>query len=189
MAEVDGPIQWEQSFGEALERSKTEKKPVMVFFHRDNCSGCAKLEALTYPDPTVAATIKEHFVPVKVNIREDIKLTQQYQAFWTPGIGILAGDGTLVYRNEGWLPPPEFAVTLLLARGYYFYRTKRQSQAAFAFNDLVTTYPTSPFAPEAQYMLGVCAYLDGSPEEQDEAFRLLIQWYPDSLWTAKARGI
>jgi hypothetical protein len=38
-------------------------------------------------------------------------------------------------------------------------------------------------------MLGVCAYLDGLPEEQEEAFRLLIGWYPSSLWAVKARGI
>ena len=189
MTETNGAIIWDPSLETALEQAKTEKKPVMVFFHRENCSGCAKFEALTYTDPTVITTINQHFIATKVDIREEIKITQQYQAFWTPSIGILTGSGVLVYRNEGWLPPPEFTTTLLLARGYFFYRTKRQGQAAFAFSDLVTTYPSSPFAPEAQYMLGVCAYLDGLPEEQEEAFRLVIQWYPSSLWAVKARGI
>ena len=142
MVKTNGPIQWKESFEDALEQAQEDRKPIMVFFHRENCSGCAKMEALTYPDPTVTATLNEHFVSVKVDIGRDINLTQQYQAFWTPAVAILTRDGTLVYRNEGWLPPPEFATMLLLARAYHFHRTKRQSQGAFAFNDLVTTYPT-----------------------------------------------
>lgn len=144
---------------------------------------------MTYPDPTVIATITDHYVPVQVNIRTDTQALQKYQAFWTPSIVVLQGDGSVIYRSEGWLPAPEFATMLALARGYYLHRRKRQGQAAMAFNDMVTRYPRSPFAPEAQYMLGVCAYLDGSHEEQEEAWRLLLQWYPDSIWATKARAI
>ncbi|MBI2166026.1 MAG: hypothetical protein HYU29_06440 [Chloroflexi bacterium] len=145
---------------------------------------------MTYPDPTVAAIVGEHFVPLMVNIRQQPDLLQRYQAFWTPSVCVIAQDGTLVYRNEGWMPAPEFATMLILARGYYFYRRKRHNQAALVFNEMVTRYPRSPFAPEAQYMLGVCIYLStGSSEEQEEAWRMLLQWYPASLWATKARGI
>lgn len=146
--------------------------------------------AVTYPDPTVATTINNHFVPVKVNIRQQPDIMQRYQAFWTPGVCVLHSDGSLVYRDEGWLPAPEFATMLMLARGYHLYRRKRHNQAALLFNELVTRYPTAPYAPEAQYMLGVCIYLStGSSEEQEEAWRMLLQWYPNSLWAAKARAI
>lgn len=145
------------------------------------------MDAVTYPDATVAATLNDLFVPVRVNIEESSKLAFQYGAIWTPNINIIEAKEHAVYRVEGWLAPSEFVTMLHLAKGHYLFSGKKFEDAAATFAMVAENYTRSDFAPEALYYVGVSRYLATSDvEEIKSAWGKLQRQHPQSTWTMRA---
>ena len=143
--------------------------------------------AVTYPDRQVAALLNENFVPVQVNIEKVAKLVDEFQALWTPNLNVIDGRGKRVYWVEGWLPPSEFAAMLGVARGHYFLRGKKYTEAAPLFKAVFEQNPPSQFAPEALYYRGVSRYLNSHKvDELKEDWIMLQRFYPQSAWSLRA---
>ena len=143
--------------------------------------------AVTYPDLTVANVLNTCFIPVQVNIEKVDELADRYLAKWTPNLNILDGKGDVIYKIEGWLPPSETAAMLILARGHYFRRHNRYQDAVTDFEKVLSTYPRSSFAPEAQYYKGVGRYLDSHEvDDLKEEWITLQRFYPASTWAVRS---
>jgi len=145
------------------------------------------LGAVTYPDLTVANLLNTYFIPVQVNIEEVSELADRYLAKWTPNLNVLDGKENVIYKIEGWLPPSETAAMLILARGHYFLHYKKFQDAVTDFEKVLSTYPRSSFAPEAQYYKGVGRYLDSHEvDELKEEWIALQRFYPASTWAVRS---
>lgn len=142
---------------------------------------------MTYPDLFVATLINEYFVPVQVNVAEDEALVKRYQALWTPNLNILDGDEKITYHVEGWLPASEYAAMLLLALGRYAILHERPDAATPFLQEVMDRFPSTSFAPEALYFIGVAKYLS-SHEADDlaEAWKRLQSRYPANSWALSA---
>jgi hypothetical protein len=146
------------------------------------------LGAVTYQEPAVADTISQRFVPVHVNALEESSkpLVERFRQIWTPDLRILGSDGFEFYRWNGYLPPYEFLPQLLVGQAQSCLRMHDEPGAAAVYEDVLRRFPTSEFAPEAQYYLAVSKY-----RRSHEAEDLLGGWrklqgrYPDSIWRVK----
>lgn len=70
---TEGAVQW-LTLEEAVERSKTEKRPVFIDVYTDWCGWCKVMDKKTFNEPNVAQLLNEKFYPVKFNAeqREDV---------------------------------------------------------------------------------------------------------------------
>jgi thioredoxin-related protein len=77
------------------------------------------MDTVTYPDPRVAQFVQQHFVPVKVGVKQNQRLAEDYLVSWTPNVVIADEQGKVHYRVEGYLPPEDFVAYLSLGVGKY----------------------------------------------------------------------
>ncbi|HUO76216.1 MAG TPA: thioredoxin family protein [Thermodesulfovibrionales bacterium] len=64
------------SLKEGTEKSKAEKKPMIVdFFYGKGCPRCEALQKGVYDNPTIAKKINDEFVPIRVDLTK--KLTEE----------------------------------------------------------------------------------------------------------------
>ena len=143
---------------------------------------------MTYPEPSVAQTIADHFVPVQINVQDEAAqpILERYRQFWTPEHRILGADGFSLYNWNGYLPPFEFLPQLLVGQAQALLRLRDEPRAATIYQDVLRRFPSSRFAAEAQYFLAVAAY-----KASHDGADLVGGWerlrgrYPDSLWRLK----
>ncbi len=71
--ETEGPVQW-LTFEEAVEKAKTEKRPIFIDVYTDWCGWCKVMDKNTFSEPQVAKLLNEKFYPVKFDAeqKEDV---------------------------------------------------------------------------------------------------------------------
>ncbi len=142
---------------------------------------------MTYPDLYVATLLNEYYIPLQVNIEKARDLILKYRPIWTPNLNILDEEGGMVNHIEGYLPPSEYSAMLLNARGHFFIRKKKYAGATPNFEEVVQKFPTSSFAPEALYYLGVSKYMTAHKvEELVGNWKKLQEVYPYSGWAIRS---
>jgi thioredoxin-related protein len=188
MTSKTATVNWRTEYDQALEQAADEQKPVLLFFYKDGCRGCAKMEAVTFPDLNVAHLLNEHFVSTKLDLLEQGRLAHKYHAIWTPNFRILDTEGDTIYQNVGWLPPSEFAPLLLLARGHFQFDRKRYEDAASIFAMLLDRYPRSGVMPECRFYLAISRYMVSDDHDKlEETWDAFYTAYPDNLWALRTR--
>lgn len=104
--ESDDPV-----YVAALARAQKENKPIVIDFSATWCAPCKKMERLTFPDPKVAALLKQ-CVFLKVDTDKHEKLTKSFGVTGLPDIRFLASDGTPKRRLTDYQAPDAFAKSL-----------------------------------------------------------------------------
>jgi uncharacterized protein len=66
----DNPVDWYPWGPEALDRARTEDKPILLSIGYSSCHWCHVMEDESFENPETAAYMNEHFVPVKVDREE-----------------------------------------------------------------------------------------------------------------------
>ena len=144
-----------------------------------------------YPDPKVVRYITEHLEPVRVHVRDQKdeykRLSERYNAQWTPTILIVDSDGAERHRIEGFLPTDEFLSQVELGLAKVAFQRQNFAEAERLYRELVEKFPSTDAAPEALYWAGVSKYKgtgDGSAlGATAKAFR---ERYQDTTWAKKA---
>lgn len=144
-----------------------------------------------YPDPQVARFIEEHFVPVRVHVKEQRdefkRLGTRYGAQWTPTILVVDPDGEERHRIEGFLPADELIPQLTLGLGHSAFARGRFDDAERWFEQVLHDYAQSDAAAEAQYWAGVSRYkASDDPAALAETARHFKERYRDTPWAKKA---
>jgi len=135
----------------------------------------------------VSKFISEHFVPVKIHIKERPQDFGRFKAEWTPTLIVAEPDGTERHRSVGFLPADDLLAQLDLGLGKAAFSRGQFQQAREAFQSVVEHYPQADAAPEAVYWAGVSAYkASDSADSLKQAAIQLRQKYPQSEWTKKA---
>lgn len=139
--ENEGLVQW-MTLEEALQKSKTEKRPVFIDVYTDWCGWCKVMDKNTFNDPKVSRLLNEKFYPVKFNgeQKEDVVFhgtTYKFVASGRSGYHELAAAllnnqlsyPTVVFLNEkfemlqplpGYRKPEEFhMIAQFIGEGHY----------------------------------------------------------------------
>jgi TolA-binding protein len=144
-----------------------------------------------YSNPRVIDFVEQHFVPVRVHVKEQAedfkRLGAKYNAQWTPTILLIDSDGSERHRIEGFLPVDDLLSQLALGLAKAAFARKDYASAESLFRKVVDQYPQSEAAPEALYWSGVSRYRatndSAALSETGRAFR---ERYQDTSWAKKA---
>jgi tetratricopeptide (TPR) repeat protein len=144
------------------------------------------MDTVTYSNDQVINFVGDHFVPLKVNTKENKELLCSYGVDWSPIIVILDQEGREHYRIAGYLPPQDYLAHLALGRGKAELDMQNYEEAANRLSEVVCYYQDSDAAPEAYYWMGVAKYKkDGSPEGLMKDWKYLAEKYPHNIWAKK----
>lgn len=140
-----------------------------------------------YPTSEVATFIADHFIPVKIHVKEQPATFERFGAPWTPTQIILDPAGEERYRIEGFLPTYDFLAQLELGLGHSAFKRGEWDEAQQWFQQVVDDHPDADAAPEAQYWLGVSRYKkSGDAAELAQTAKRMDEKYPDTVWAKKA---
>jgi len=86
-----------------------------------------------YSDPRVARFISGQLEPVRIHVREQKdeyqRLSERYNAQWTPTILVLDSDGEERHRIEGFLPVDDFLSQIALGLAKSAFQRKDYADA------------------------------------------------------------
>jgi tetratricopeptide (TPR) repeat protein len=144
-----------------------------------------------YTDPAVIQFIDDHFVPVRVHVRDQAdefkRLGEKYNAQWTPTVLVIDSKGEERHRIEGFLPARDFLAQLALGLGHSAFARGDFAEAERWFREVVERYPDSDAAPEALYWAGVARYkATGDAAALRETAQQFQQRYQRTSWATKA---
>jgi thiol:disulfide interchange protein len=102
-------VTWENDMPTALERARSEGKPVLINFYADWCVWCKRLESTTFRDAKVATVLQNRVVPLSLDVDGGGKaLSAEYRVHELPTILILDAGGQEIGRIPGYMPPESF---------------------------------------------------------------------------------
>jgi thiol:disulfide interchange protein DsbD len=121
-APAAAPLPWMRvaSLGELEERLRSAGKPAMLDFYADWCVSCKEMEAYTFSDPRVRATLEGVVLlqaDVTANSEAHRALLQRFTLFGPPGIIFFDAQGREIkgLRVIGYQDPERFLKTLSVA--------------------------------------------------------------------------
>ncbi len=174
-------MNWLNDFEQAKEEAVKTRKPILLQFEREKCSGCKKLYALTYPDNTVQAELGEWFVPLQLDILQNRKLRSQLSAIWTPSFYVLDWREKLYFSHDGYLNVEDFRVLLRIAYIHFLLPRGKYQEAIDIVNEAVELFPNNPKAPSLLFLRGKAEYLHGWDKPSFQKTMLeIIENYPES---------
>lgn len=147
------------------------------------------LDAVTYPDASVAEYVSAHFVPLKLMLgeREHWPRFRAHNVIWTPTVGFMDRNGAMHYSSPGYLPPGEFGAVLRIGRARCLMAWTRSGEAAAELERAAGL--ENSFSAEALYWLGVARFLERRDSSRMwEPWDLLTSRYPESPWAKRVYG-
>ncbi|HSV15159.1 MAG TPA: thioredoxin fold domain-containing protein, partial [Tepidisphaeraceae bacterium] len=139
----------------------------------------------------MARYLSEHLETVRVHVRDQKdeykRLSERYNAQWTPTVLILDADGEERHRIEGFLPADDFLSQIALGLAKSAFQRKDYGEAERRYREIVDRFPSSEAAPEALYWAGVSNYkATGDPSALRATTTAFGQRYQDTAWAKKA---
>ena len=172
---------WFFDFEEAIAEARHRRKPVFAQFHREKCSGCKKMYAVTYPDANVQTELHDWFVPLRLDILKDRLIRARYNAVWTPSFYFLDYNGKMYDNLQGYLTPEDFRIVLRLGLAAYYIPRGMYQKAIELLEQSVDQFPHNPRTPALLFKLGMAIYLSTwDNREFREIMSEIRQNYPDS---------
>jgi len=146
------------------------------------------MDTVTYPDHRVADFIEQHFLPLRLKLKDNKALAEDYLVSWAPEVVIADVDGRIHDREEGFLPPEDFVALLSLGLGKYELHRKQYAHAAERFEEVVERHPLTEAAAQALYWLGVARYREEhDPSRLRGPWQQLARDYADSTWAKRTK--
>ena len=144
-----------------------------------------------WPDPDIDTFVSDHFIPVRLHVKDQAEAyaaaSERFGASWTPTTLLVDSGGTERHRIEGFLPKKDFLSQLELGLAHIAFHEKRFGEAEKGFEEIVSRFPDSDAAPEAQYWAGVSRYkASGDPKALGAIRSAFQKKYADTVWAKKA---
>jgi len=152
-------IKWIYNFEEAKESASKTHKPILIQFERDRCSGCKKLEALTYKDENVVEELLNWFIPLKLDILSNRKIRSKYSAIWTPSFYVIDYREKPYWFFEGYLNIEDFRIILRTAIVRYYLPHGKYKEAIEILKDSIDRFTDNPRTASLMLLLGQAQYL------------------------------
>jgi thiol:disulfide interchange protein DsbD len=109
-------------FDAALERARSQGRPVMIDFSAEWCAACKELDRYTYVDQGVISEANNRFVNIKVDGTHDLEsvdaLYERFGVQALPTIAFVSSTGEILPapRVDGFVPPDQFLAELRKVR-------------------------------------------------------------------------
>ena len=119
---AENPIDWWSWCDEALDRARTDDKPIFLSIGYSSCHWCTVMEGEAFSDPSIAEYMNANFLPIKVDREERPDLDSIYMQ----ALQMIAGQGGWplnIFLTPGDLVP--------FYGGTYFPVTPRYGQPGF----------------------------------------------------------
>ena len=124
---------------------------------------------------------------VPLRIPFDATLSQEFNVTWIPALITLDWKGTEHYRTVGFMAPDELVPSLMLGCAKVFGDLEFFDRALDEIDKILTNYPASDAAPEAEFARGVYGYKSThDPAPLKDAYEHLSKQYPQNVWTKRA---
>ncbi len=173
---------WYSEITTALTKARSEGKGVLLQFHRDECAGCRKMYASTYPDPDVEKELIQWFIPLRQDIFKNREVRSKYSAYWTPSFYFVDTRGYAQYTFNGYLGAEDFRVLMRLGQAALDFPRGKYLQIINLMDDGLSRFASNPKAATMLFVRGMAEYL---LTKEKSSFRgtmqEIIQLYPDSL--------
>ncbi len=104
-------IRW-QSFADGMARGKSENKKVFLHFYAEWCAACKTMEDKTFKDPGVIAALNKDYVPVKVDVDRNRKISEMFKIKVLPDTWFFAGDNEIIGHRPGYIAPEQLKALL-----------------------------------------------------------------------------
>ncbi|WP_026999716.1 thioredoxin domain-containing protein [Eisenibacter elegans] len=170
------PVDWYPWGEEALQRAKTEDKPLLLSIGYSTCHWCHVMEAESFGNETVATLMNQHFVCIKVDREERPDIDTVYmdavsalgqRGGWPLNV-LLTPEGKPFYGGS-YFPPEEWIA--LLANVADVFQTRRQELEDSA-EELAKAIQSSEVQ---KYQLFPAAVQTYKPEVLREIFQKLAE--------------
>ncbi|MBR6437019.1 MAG: thioredoxin fold domain-containing protein [Thermoguttaceae bacterium] len=110
-------ISWSDNLRQAQELSRQTGKPVLVHFYSDTCPPCKMMEKNTFPNPEISATVKNSFIPVKLNANRNPREAQMFNVQGVPMDIVLSPNGQPIEMAVGGQDASRYSQFLATALG------------------------------------------------------------------------
>jgi thioredoxin-related protein len=122
----DARVQWREPIVRTLVEAQQKQKVIIMYFHLGGCHYCQLMESSTLKHPQVVKRLNDGFIPVWVNIEENLENARAVGIRTTPAVVFLMPDGTHIVTIQGGIPPGDFLQVLDLIDEY----TQREMQGS-----------------------------------------------------------
>jgi len=105
-------IRWRTDYAAARKEATATGRPLLLDFGTEACVWCRKLDATTFRDRGVVALVNEKVIPVKVDADRDAWLARAAGVEAYPTLVLLAADGKVIARHDGYADVAKMASLL-----------------------------------------------------------------------------
>ncbi|WP_200763717.1 thioredoxin family protein [Nitrosophilus alvini] len=106
-------IEWFYDYQKALQYSKKENKPLMIFMESDYCRWCKKMKRETFTDTKIVQIINRYFIALQLNREDKDYPVDKITARVVPTTFFLTPDEKLIIRPvEGYWDAESFIYDL-----------------------------------------------------------------------------
>lgn len=103
---------WHEWTADSFATAARERRILLINVAASWCHWCHVMDHETYADPTVAALLRDHFLPIRVDSDARPDLAERYADWGWPATAVLTSDAVPVLELRGYQDPAEFAALL-----------------------------------------------------------------------------
>lgn len=97
-AQAPRAIHWQTDLDAARAMAEREQKLLLVHFYTDSCGPCRMLDSTVFNQPTVAAAVHPHYVPVKLNANDFQATAERFGITRVPTDIVITPKGQVLER-------------------------------------------------------------------------------------------
>jgi thioredoxin-like negative regulator of GroEL len=207
-------IHWIRSYSRAVTEANNSSKHVIALFYTDWCPWSQRMLDSTFTDPRVIA-LQGRFLFAQINAELDTATATRFKISGYPTVILLEQTGNEVDRVRGYMPPEQFATTMvnylegvgtlwalqqldrddrnnpqiIYAIGQKYLSQGNVYDARSNFERVINIDADneSGYADSAQFALAVMFRNEREWYKAAEAFRTLLKEYPESEFREDAQ--
>jgi len=111
-AHAGASFTWHEWIPASFATAQREQRILLVNVAASWCHWCHVMDHETYADPEVAALLRDHFMPIRVDSDARPDLAERYADWGWPATAVLTSDARPVLELRGYQDPREFATLL-----------------------------------------------------------------------------
>jgi thioredoxin-related protein len=99
-------VEWRTDYAKARQEAQEKGRPLVIDCTTQDCYWCKQLEQRTFPDPEVAALLRERCVPLRLEADRHADLMEKLHVHSFPTLLFAGPDGKVLGYQEGFVEAP-----------------------------------------------------------------------------------